>query len=260
MLPVLNRPIIDYVVEDCIRAGITDIYFVVGKGATQIRDYYQRRPVLEDYLRVNGKDSMVDLITPPANVNFHFVEQDTDANSRFGTAIPVWLCRDVVGPDEHVLVLMGDDFIYNVDGSSEAARLMEAVQDDPQGSAMLGVQVPMEEVSRYGVIAAHEVNGREVFDHIQEKPSVEEAKSNLINVSKYILSANFFEYLDRSVSREIAETAAGEYYITDPLNDYVADGNVLQVLPARGAYLDGGTVEHWLEANEFVFRHQKQDS
>jgi UTP--glucose-1-phosphate uridylyltransferase len=253
MLPVLNRPVIDYVVEDCIKAGITDIYFVVSGEAQQIRDYYSRSQQLESYLHTAGKDSVIPSVQPPQNVTFHFVEQDTSAGAPYGTAIPVVLCRKFITPDEHVLVLMGDDFIYNPDGSSEAVRLLEQVQGAGGGSALLGVEVDPQAVSGYGVIAAHTQNGQMIYDYIQEKPAVGEAKSNFINVSKYLLEPAFFTYLDAAVQKDMD---GAEYYITDPLNDYVADAHTVFVVPAKGTYLDGGTVEGWLHANNFVAQHQ----
>ncbi len=251
MLPILNRPMIDYVVEDCIKAGITDIYIVVSPGATQIRSYYSPKPELETYLQDHGKDALLPLITPPDDVRFHFIEQGPDANGRFGTAVPVWLCREFVEADEHVLVLMGDDVIYNADGSSEVRRLVDHLEQTGARGALLGVEISPEEVSHYGVLVTEQQEGYQRFLSVQEKPSVEEAKSNLINISKYILQADFFGYLDSYMKTE----QPGEYYITDALNTYVAAGNALAVLPARGEYLDSGTVEHWLKANQTVARH-----
>jgi UTP-glucose-1-phosphate uridylyltransferase len=121
---------------------------------------------------------------------------------------------------------------------------------------MIGVAVPKDTVGKYGVIASHEDQGALIFDHIQEKPRVEEAKSNLINVSKYLFEASFFSFLEAAMQ----QPADGEYFITDPLNAYVEAGNSLYVLPAHGKYLDGGTVENWLYANEFVMQHPQTES
>lgn len=249
MLPIVNRPVIDYVVEDCVKAGITDIYFVVSEESTQLHDYYQQKPRVEAYLRTNGKEALIPLVQPPQDVRFHFVTQDTSPNALFGTAIPVWLCREYVEPGEHVLVLMGDDFIFRTDGQSEAARLMATVATDG-GSALLAAEVDPSQVSSYGVIAMKEVDGANIFSHIQEKPRPEEAESNLINISKYLFEARFFTYLEQSIQQH---TGKGEYYITDALNAYVEAGNRTYVLPAEGQYLDSGTVENWIKANQVVF-------
>lgn len=245
MLPIGNRPIVDYVVQDCIAAGITDIYFVVSEQSTQLHDYYGKNEDLEDYLLRNGKDSMLPLVTAP-KVNFHYVVQPS--YGKYGTAVPVALATDVAGIDEPVVVLMGDDVIYNPDGSSEVARLIEAVEVDESG--MLGVEVDESEVSKYGVL---EMNDRQEFIRIVEKPAAEVAPSRLINVSKYVLTPVML----RAIQEYVSGQQDGEYYITDPINAVVEDGGVMKVVPAQGEYLDGGTVEGWLQANRIVLEGLK---
>lgn len=244
MLPVGNRPIIDYIVQDCIKAGITDIYFVISKGSTQVKDYYSQNQRLEEYLRANNKEQYLALVTPPSDIKFHYVEQDQ--NGKYGTAIPIYLVAKEIG-NEPVLVLMGDDFIYNCDGSSDVARLVEQAGDD---SALLGAKVSPDEVSRYGVI---ELDIDHNFKQIIEKPAPEDAPSNLINISKYVLSAKAVAMI-----KEYAEQddVIGEYFITVPLNNYVNAGNVLKVVAANGEYLDGGTVQGWSYANQVVIENE----
>jgi UTP--glucose-1-phosphate uridylyltransferase len=240
MLPVGNRPLVDYVVQDCIAAGITDIYFVVSEWMSQVQAYYSENTLLEEYLQSAGKRP-IEGVVPPTDVRFHFVTQNT--NDKYGTAIPVALAAREFGADEPVVVLMGDDFIYNADGSSEVARLLEATGTG--GSAMLGVNIAKEETHRYGVI---EVNENNEFVRIVEKPTPEAAPSTLINVSKYVLDAELLQKIVRYSEQEVE----GEYLITDPINDYVREGGVLSVARAKGRYLDGGTVEGWLQANMVV--------
>src|SRR5690606_36308538 len=127
MLPIGNRPIIDYVVRDCIKAGITDIYFVVSKGSYQLQQYYARNESLEQFLQYNGKQDMIELTLPAQGVNFHFIEQD--ANHKYGTAVPVSLVFPQIAKGESVVVVMGDDFVYNADGSSELFRLKAATPE-----------------------------------------------------------------------------------------------------------------------------------
>lgn len=243
MLPVGNRPIVDYVVQDCIAAGIEDIYFVVGEQSEQLHDFYRNNVELNDYLRRNGKEDLLPMIAPP-KVKLHYVVQSS--YGKYGTSIPVALAYEAMEkPDESVVVLMGDDCIYNADGSSEVANLLEQT---PEGEcAMLGVEVPREDVSRYGVIA---MNDQQEFVSIVEKPSQEASPSNLINVSKYVLNPTALA----AVCAHAASEQTGEYYITDPINGVVAEGTRLKVVPAHGAYLDAGTLEGWLAANELVVR------
>lgn len=242
MLPVGNRPIVDYVVQDCIKGGITDIYFVVSSGSSQIQAYYGDNLELNQYLRANGKDDYLAEVTPIKGVKFHYVTQD--ASDKYGTAIPIALTAHLLGGDESVVVLMGDDFIYNADGSSETARLIAATPDG--GSSMLGVNVPPDQVSRYGVI---DMDMNNKFVQIVEKPKPHEAPSTLINVSKYILNSQIIKHIVDYTKVDLGDK---EYYITEPINHYVHSGGTVTVVPAEGQYLDGGSVEGWLHANNVV--------
>lgn len=239
MLPVGNRPIVDYVVQDCIAAGITDIYFVVNEQSDQIRRFYGDNQALEAYLERNGKSDML-APTLPERVTVHFIVQPDGA---YGTAVPVALAAEQTGTDEPIVVVMGDDFIYNRDGSSEIAHL---IAETPDGqNAMLGVRVPKESVSRYGVI---EMTENQDFVRIVEKPSVEEAPSDLINVSKYVLNSATL----KTILEYIKQPIEGEYQITDPINQVVQSGGIMKVVPANGEFLDGGNLEGWLHANVVV--------
>ena len=243
MLPIGNRPVVDYTVQDCIKAGITDIYFVVGEQSSQLHDFYRNNVELNDYLRRNGKEDLLPMIAPP-KVRIHYVVQSS--YGKYGTSIPVALAYDAMGrPDESVVVLMGDDCIYNRDESSEVKRLIDAVEGSE--CAMLGVRVPEDKVSGYGVIAMDE---SQVFERIVEKPRIDEAPSNLINVSKYILNPTAL----RAVMAHAESSQQGEYYITDPINTIVQQGETVRVVPATGQYLDAGTLEGWLAANVYVIR------
>lgn len=244
MLPVGNRPIVDYVVEDCIKAGITDIIFVVGEQFDQLQQFYGRNLLLEEYLRSKGKTKeLQDIITLAEKANFHYVVQDQ--HQPYGTAVPVALCADLIGEDEQVLVLMGDDFIYNRDGSSEVGRLLNAAEQAGVTAGMLAVEVPHEDVHLYGVVRTE--NG--VFKEIVEKPKTEDAPSNLINISKYLFDKEMLNY-----ARDIAfdHSVDGERYVTVALNRYVEAGKKIVVQPVQGEYLDGGSTDGWLHANNVV--------
>lgn len=241
MLPIGNRPLVDYIVEDCIKAGIADIYFVVSAGSTQLQSYYGDNTQLVDYLHANGKADSIPLVTPPRDVTFHYVEQD--ASSKYGTAIPVALVAPLLEADESVVVLMGDDFMYSTDETNDIARLIEAAEQGT--SAMLGVRIPQENVSRYGVLE-YDMNNN--FVQIVEKPTPVNAPSNLINVSKYVLNPSAVQQIVGYAETE----RTSEYYITDPINTYVAQGGIVKIVQAAGEYLDGGSVEGWLHANNVV--------
>jgi UTP--glucose-1-phosphate uridylyltransferase len=243
MLPIGNVPVIDFVVQDCLKAGITDFYFVVSGAAQQLKGYYSHHAELNNYLTQNGKEDLLALVNPP-EANFHFITQDT-TNGQYGTTVPVWLCREYVQPDEQVLVIMGDQFFYRTDGGSNAADLIKLVNDRGLRTGLLGVPVPENEVHKYGIIEKDENDN---YMRIVEKPAANEAPSNLNNASFYLFDAKMFEYFDR----DIGAPRDGEYMIIDPINEYVADGRKIVVGEAKGEYLDAGSVEGWLHANNVV--------
>lgn len=239
MLPIGTRPMVDYVVQDCLAAGIEELIFIVGEHSTQLEQYYRSNIQLNDYLRRNGKEDLLDVIAP-VKARMHFVTQPS--YSKRGTAAAVALAKPYIEEGESVVVLMGDDFIYNRDGSSEVARLIEAT---PEGEcSLLAVEVVRDSVSRYGVLDVDE-NGD--YRRIVEKPSPEDAPSSLINISKYVLNKKVIDLCDT-----VEISARGEFELPDAINTYVSSGDRVRVVPAAGQYLDGGSPEGWLHANNVV--------
>ncbi len=240
MLPIGTRPVIDYVVHDLIDAGVNDIYFVVGEQSTQVQNYYRSNIQLNDYLTRQGKEDKLPLVAPVEGVKFHFIVQPSVG--KYGTAVPVGLVNDYIGEGELVAVIMGDDFIYSQDGTNEIKRLIEAAGE---GGSMIGVNVPRESVSKYGVLQLDEQGN---YQKIVEKPTIEDAPSTLINVSKYVLPK---AAIRAAVTIPVNPTR-GEYEITDVINEYVAKGGSIKVVEAKGEFLDAGSVEGWLHANNVV--------
>lgn len=247
MLPVGNRPIVDYVVRDCILAGITDIYFIVTQGSTQLQQYYSENTQLNDYLHYNGQSAMLELAHPPQNVNFHYIEQDP--NDKYGTAVPVAMAVPYLQKGESAAVVLGDCFFHNTDQSSELLRLKTATQEG--ANSLLVSEVPHEETSRYGVVQFNEDNG--AFERIVEHPAVDQAPSNYINSGTFILNYDVLLQIYNYCQVELS----GEYWIIEPINQYVLANGVVQVVPAKGQFLDGGNVHDWLHANEVVVNHER---
>lgn len=243
MLPFGNRPVVDYVVQDCIVAGIEDIYFVIGEQSTQIRDYYRTNIDLKDYLINNKKHELLPLIQPP-KIKLHYVIQPS--YGKRGTADAISRVVPLIPEGESVVVLGGDDCIYREDGVSEVARLIEAAGE---GSSVLGVRVDPTRVSSYGVLES-DADGN--FVSIVEKPAVEDAPSNMINISKYVFDYRLLQLTEQYVKEAQPE---GEYYITEPINQYVRDGGKMKIVPAEGEYLDSGRVENWIAGNNWLLEH-----
>lgn len=247
MLPVGNRPLVDYSVQDLVKVGVTDIYMVISNvEPCQVKAFYQDNLALNQYLIDRGKENRLELAkTLPSNVKIHYIQQDPAG--KYGTAVPVAMVVEEYNLDEPVLVFMGDDFIWNPGGKSAAESLLEAAQDT-NDSATLGVEIPRDQVEKYGVFR---MEGDKLVEVI-EKPKTDAAPSNLINVSKYILSPKLLQEIVKYVNEHDFGPKDQEYLITDPIDTYLQQGGVMRVARAEGEYLDGGSVEGWCHANDVV--------
>lgn len=243
MLPIGTRPVIDYVVQDVIAAGIKDIYFVVGEQSTQIQNYYRSNIQLNDYLRRQGKQDKLPLIAPLEGVSIHFITQPSTGD--YGTSVPVGLASEYIGENESTVVIMGDQFFWRTDGGSNTADLIKLVEERGATSGLFGNPLPEELIPKFGIIEKDE---NDIFVRIIEKPSIEEAPSNLNNSSFYIFDKQIFE-LAQSLP---VNSARGEFEITDAINAYVESGKQIIVGEVKGDYLECGSVDGWLHANNIV--------
>ena len=246
MLPVGNRPLVDYSVQELIKAGVKDIYMVISNTEPcQVREFYRDNLALNQYLIERGKEDRLQLAkTLPDDVTIHYTVQDPAG--KYGTAVPIAMVVEEYKIDEPVLVFMGDDFIWNPEGESAAEALIKAA--DGSDSAILGVEIPREKVEKYGVLSVED--GKLVG--VVEKPTPEEAPSNLINVSKYIMAPELLRRIVDYVKKNDFGPMDQEYMVTDPIDEYIKDGGVMRVAVSSGEYLDGGSVEGWLHANNVV--------
>ena len=248
MLPVGNRPLVDYSVQELIKAGVTDIYMVISNvEPCQVREFYKDNLALNQYLEDRGKFDRLKLAkTLPDNVKIHYVSQDP--SSKYGTAVPVAMVVEEYAINEPVFVYMGDDFIWNPDGELSAETLLSIRQNDDE-SAILGAEIPLEEVEKYGVFS---VDNDNKLVEIVEKPEPSKAPSNLINPSKYIMTPDLLREIVKYVKENDFGAREQEYLITDPITAFIKKGGVMRVAKAKCEYLDGGSVEGWVHANNVV--------
>ena len=246
MLPVGNRPLVDYSVQELIKAGVKDIYMVISNvEPCQVREFYKDNLALNQYLIERGKEDKLEKAkTLPDDVKVHYVSQDPSA--KYGTAVPIALAVEEFKIDEPVLVFMGDDFIWNPSGESASEALIKA--SDSKYSAILGVEIEKENVEKYGVLSEKDGN----LIGVVEKPTPENAPSNLINVSKYIMTPDLLQRIVKYVHDHDFGPTEQEYMVTDPIDEFIKDGGIMKVAPTTGEYLDGGSVEGWLHANNVV--------
>lgn len=247
MLPVGNRPLVDYSVQELIKVGVKDIYMVISNvEPCQVQEFYKDNLALNQYLIERGKEDRLKLAkTLPDDVTIHYTIQDP--SSKYGTAVPIQMVVEEYKIDEPVFVFMGDDFIWDPDGESASESLKHTLQS-ASDSAILGVEVPRESVEKYGVFSVTD----DKLTGIVEKPKPAQAPSNLINVSKYIMSPALLQEIVTYVKTHNFGPKDQEYLVTDPIDSYIKKGGIMRVARTTGEYLDGGSVEGWLHANNVV--------
>ncbi|MCA9380305.1 hypothetical protein KC675_03960 [Candidatus Dojkabacteria bacterium] len=243
MLPILDRPIIDYVVNDCLMAGVEEIIFIVKENDTQLQHFYSESLQVKAYLERMGKmDKYPELEKLHQKAKFTFVTQKS--TEAYGTSIPLKLVKDNVKDEDAFIMFMGDDYIYNPDGSSETVKMIKHFEDS--GAQALGtfIKRPKELLHKYGVARVRNENNFQFLIDIIEKPNEGEAPSDLVNISKYIFTPDIYDSLDAQIINPIQN----EWLITDTLTIFAEDHDVV-VFPTQGEYLDGGYLEGWLKAN-----------
>jgi UTP--glucose-1-phosphate uridylyltransferase len=246
MLPLLSKPIIDYLVDDCIKAGVEEIIFVVNENNDQIRQYYSEDQRLLRYLTKMGKmDKYQKISDLHTKAKFTFLtQQESDV---YGTAVPVMLAKDHVINEEAFLVLMGDDFFINEDGSSEVARMIEVFTQSKADGMITCIQVPHEEVHKYGIAEFKEEGGYRYLTSQLEKPQPHEVTSNIVTISKYIFKPSIYKYF----SNQKPDERSGEMYLTTTYSAMAQKEKVLLYEP-QGKYIDSGDPAIWLNANLYL--------
>lgn len=205
MLPIVDKPTIQYIIEEAIESGIEDIIIVTGKHKRAIEDHFDSNYELEDNLVKKEKYDLLDKVQETTNIDIHFIRQKDPQ----GLGHAVWCARKFIG-DEPFAVLLGDDIV-----ESDTPGLRQLIQQyEETESSIVGVQqVPQEETNRYGIVDPSTVEGRRYkVHHFVEKPELGTAPSNLAIMGRYILNPEIFKHLDK---HEIG--AGGEIQLTDAI-------------------------------------------
>lgn len=246
MLPILNRPLVDYVVADLLKAGIKEIIFVINEHNIQIKHYYSKNQRLYEYLKKMDKLDAYDQVAQlHSQAKFTFIKQPD--SEQYGTAVPVKLCEDLLKDEEAFLVFMGDDFMYSHNGDSEAADMIKLFESNQVGGVATFITKPDDELHKYGIAEIKQEGDLTLLTKLVEKPAPGTAPSNLSNISKYIFTPEVFEIL----KHQPLNPNSGELYITDTVEELARRSKVAIHTP-KGEYLDGGNVKGWLRANVIV--------
>jgi UTP--glucose-1-phosphate uridylyltransferase len=243
LLPILNKPLIQYAAEEAIAAGIDTLIFVTGRNKRAIEDHFDSNQELEAALRAKGNFEKADMVHSilPQGVECIFVRQAEQRG--LGHAI---LCAERAVGDEPFAVLLADDFLI-YDGAGATADLIKGYNSS--GRTQLSImEVNGPSISRYGVVRHDPTNGS--VAGLVEKPVFEQAPSNLASIGRYILTPDVFKIL-----RNQGPGAGGEIQLADAINTQAAAGQVESVR-LNGRRFDCGSVEGFLEAILYVGKRE----
>lgn len=245
MLPIVDTPTIQFIVEEALESGIEDILIVSGHGKRAIEDHFDSAPTLEAELRKKKKFDLLAKIEETADIRIHYIRQRYMRG--LGDAI---LCAKAFMGDEPFAVLLGDDVVYNPD--NPALRQLIDVYENRGGSVLGCQEVAMSQVSSYGIVEGEQLDGRlmRVMDMV-EKPLTEEAPSRLAVLGRYIISPKIFELLEHT-----APGKDGEVQLTDALK-VLAKEEAVYAYAFEGLRYDLGDKLGFLKATvEFALRRK----
>jgi UTP--glucose-1-phosphate uridylyltransferase len=222
MLPLVDKPIIQYGVEEAVASGVDNIILVTGRGKNAIEDHFDVSVELESFLESRGKSDLLAQVRKISNlINFSYVRQ----GEPLGLGHAVLVTRNLVG-DEPFAVILGDDVI---DANPPALKQMIDVYNELRGPVLAIERVPRDQVSAYGIVDAEEVRpGVYRIRDLVEKPPVDEAPSDLAIIGRYILTPDIFPALS-----ETARDRTGEIQLTNGLRRLLRDREVF------GCRIDG---------------------
>jgi len=246
MLTIVDRPAIHYVVEELIEAGIEDILIIIGRNKEEIANYFDRSPELEIFLKDKHKEALYDMTENIANMaNIHYVRQ----KEARGLGHAVYCAKTFVG-NEPFALLLGDDLVY----STTPCIKQLADMYDKYESTILGVQsVPKDQVNKYGIVDGLKVD-EDLYEvkNMIEKPSVEDAPSNIAILGRYILTPDIFEMIEQT-----APGKGDEIQLTDALRSLL-DHKEIYAYEFDGKRYDTGDKLGYLKATvEYALRNEE---
>jgi UTP--glucose-1-phosphate uridylyltransferase len=246
LVPILNKPNIQYLVEEAIGAGITEIAIVHRVGETTIEKYFTPDPELEKYLIENNKIEYLDSLKNIwSKAKITFIPQPLDLP--YGTGSPVLAAKDFIGSDDFAY-FYGDDFILEPFSGQLLSKMISKF-DQYSASAVMAVQkVPMEEIYRYGSVKyINDTNYPDRMSAILEKLPADQAPSNSVNIGRFVASNKIMENIDiNKLSRD------KELWFTDALTKLAQNSIVLTQSTENEKWLTTGDPLRWLKANIMV--------
>ena len=238
MLPIVDKPLIQYAVEEAAAAGITQMIFVTGRSKRSIADHFDRAPELEAELAAKGKFELLEVVRniSPETESFIYTRQSEPLG--LGHAV---LCAEAVVGDEPFAVILADDLI---DAEQPVIGQLAAARTARGGGNVIAVEdVPRADTDRYGIVSSEPIDGRTSrMSHIVEKPAPDKAPSTLAVVGRYVLDPEIFGHL-----RSIPRGAGGEIQLTDAIAVMLASQTTF-AYRYQGLRFDCGSKEGFVTA------------
>lgn len=225
LLNVINMPVLEYITEECVQSGITDIIIVTRHGNNSIEDYLDSSKELESVLEEKGKKDYLQKVQHAyKKANFIFVRQSADMP--YGTATPLLVSKPLIGKDESFAYLYGDDiFLGHKPALKEMIESYTLNYSKVKG-CLGGYIVPKKEISKYGVFKYKLDEGIKTFQNVIEKPNPDhiEDENPLARVGRFIYHADIFNYFDEKL---VQNNPRGEYELTDIENKLIQDDKLM---------------------------------
>lgn len=239
LLPIINKPLIQYAVEEAISAGIDTLIFITGRNKRAIEDHFDSNSELESALDLKGKTEQAEMVRNilPPGVECIFVRQPKQLG--LGHAV---LCAERAVGNEPFAVLLADDFL-TYDGAGVTADLVRAFENTNK-SQLSVMQVNGPDISKYGVVKINKSTGS--VSGIIEKPDYKKAPSNLASIGRYVLTPDIFDIL-----RNQTAGSGGEIQLSDAINTHARAGNV-ESITLNGQRFDCGSVRGYLDAILYI--------
>ena len=247
MLPIVNKPLVQYGVEEAAEAGLKNVTFVTGRGKRAIADHFDTSYELEHQIAGTSKEEyLVDIRNLIDNVNFSYIRQ----NQMLGLGHAILTGEPLIGDEAFGVVLADDLCVQDEAGQEGVLEQMVKLYHQFRCSIVAIEEVPVDEVNKYGVIAGESMgDGLYRVTDMVEKPAVDEAPSNLAIIGRYILTPDIFEKL-----RTTPPGRNGEVQITDALLQQAKEGCVM-AYKFKGRRFDCGSIDGFVEATNYCYEN-----
>lgn len=239
IMTLVDRPLIQYAIEEAREAGIEEFIFVTSRGKSALEDYFDESPTLEASLKEKGKDELLEVLqaTNMPSGQIAYIRQ----HQARGLGHAVWCARRLIGPDESFAVILPDDVIA---AETSCLKQMVDAHNKSGGCMVAAMEVPKEKTSAYGILDVSEDMGSLVQARgMVEKPKADEAPSNLAVIGRYILTPDVLHNLEKT-----EEGSGGEIQLTDAIAQEITEGRNVFGYRFQGERFDCGSKAGFLQA------------